>query len=78
LVKTNEVVEEVEVRLESCLNVEPIVSPLLGTLELDIQLEEATPSKLSGETSLETNTVRKKVLVEIDRKIGVDTPSTMA
>jgi hypothetical protein len=33
LVKTTEVVEHVEVRLENCLNVEPIVNPLLETLE---------------------------------------------
>lgn len=35
LVKINEVVKNVEVRLESCLNVKPIVSPLLRILEVD-------------------------------------------
>jgi hypothetical protein len=35
-----ELVEEVEVRLESCLNVEPSVSPLLGILEKEARLED--------------------------------------
>ena len=68
LSRISEVVEEVEVRLESCLNVEPSVSPLLETLEVEAQLEkEATPSKLSGETSSETNTLREGIPIEIDR-----------
>jgi hypothetical protein len=51
---------------------------LLRILEVDAQREEeATPSKLSGKTSLETDTVKKKMPVEIDRGIGVDTPITM-
>ena len=33
--KINEVVKNVEVRLESCLNVKLIVSPLLRILEVD-------------------------------------------
>ena len=52
LSRINKVVKEVDVRLESCLNVEPNVSPLLKTLEVEAQLEkEATPFKLSGEIS---------------------------
>ena len=38
----SEVVEEVDVRLESCLNVEPIISPLLDTLEVEAQFEKKT------------------------------------
>ena len=54
-------------------------SPLLENLEVDTQLEEeATPSKLSGDTSSKTDRVREEVLVEIDRGLGVDTPVTMA
>jgi hypothetical protein len=61
------------------LNVEPIVSPLVGTLEEDTRLEEeATPSKLSGETPSETDTVRREIPIEVDRRIGVDTPVTIA
>ena len=39
LSKISEVVEEVDVRLESCLNVEPNVSSLSETLEVEAQLE---------------------------------------
>ena len=52
LSRINEVVEEVDVRLESYLNVEPSVNSLSETLEVEVQLErKATPSKLSGEIS---------------------------
>ena len=79
LSRISEDVDHVEVRLESCLNVEPSVSPLLGTLEVEAQLEkEATPSKLSDETSSETDTLREGIPIEIDRDIGVDTPITIA
>ena len=79
LVKTSEVVEEVKVRLERCLNMEPIVSPMLGILEVDDQLEEETiPSKLSEDTPLETETVRENSPIKIDKEVGVDTPVTMA
>ena len=40
LSRISEVVEEVNVRLESCLNVKSSVSPLLETLELESQLEK--------------------------------------
>ena len=51
LVKISEVVEKVEVRIKSCLNVGFIASLFLESLEVDIQLEEeATPSQLSGKT----------------------------
>ena len=74
----SEIVEEIEVRLESCLNVEPIVSLLLGTLERDAQLdEEAIPSKLNSETSSETDTVEKELLIEVDRRKGVNIHVTM-
>ena len=77
--KISEIVEDVEVRLESCLNVEPSVSSLLGTLEEDTQIEkETTPSKLSGETSSMIDTVMKEIPIEIDRGIGIDTRITMA
>ena len=79
LSRISEVVEEVEVRLESFLNVELNVSPLLETLKVEAQLEkEATHSKSSGETSSETNTFREKTPIEIDREVREDTPVTMA
>jgi hypothetical protein len=59
----------VEVRLENCLNVEPIVSSLLVTLEVEAHLEEEAISfKLNHVTPLGTETVRE----EIDREVGVD------
>ena len=71
--------EDVEIRLESCLSVESSVSPLLGILEENTQLEEeATHFKLSGETSLDIDAIRKDILIEIDREISMDTPVTMA
>ena len=79
LVKINEVVKNVEVRLESCLNVKPIVSQLLRILEVNAQLEEdATPFKLSCETLSEPNPVREEIHVEVGREIRVDTPITVA
>ena len=70
--------EEVDVRLESCLNVESSVSPLLETLELEAQLEkEATPSKLSGETSSDTYTFGKEIPVGIDKEVRKYTSVTM-
>ena len=88
LVNTSKVVKDVDVTLERCLNVEPIVSPLLGTLEVDAQLEkEANPSKLSETVFFREETVsfrekivsfREEVPVEFDKERGVDTPVTMA
>ena len=78
LSRISEVVKEVDVRLESCLNVESIVSPLLETLELEAQLEKVvTPSKLSGETSSNTYIFGKKISVGIDKEVGKDTSVTM-
>ena len=55
------------------------VNPLLGTLEEEAQLEEeSTPSKLSDATSSNTDTIRKKIPIEMDREVGMDTPITMA
>ena len=74
LVKINEVVKDVEVELDNCINVEPIVSPSLETLDVEARLEEeATPSKLSEDTPLGIETLREEVPVEIDRKVGEDT-----
>ena len=79
LVKINEVVNDVEVGVENCLNVEPIFSPLLDTLDVEAQLEEgSTPSKSSEDTPLGTETLREEIPIEIDRDVGVDTPITMA
>ena len=79
LVKINEVVKDVKVELVNCINVEPIVSPLLETLDVEARLEEeATPSKLSEDTPLGIETLKEEVPVEIDRKVGEDTPIFMA
>ena len=70
--------KEVDIRLKSCLNIESSVSPLLETLELEAQLEkDAIPSKLSDETSSETYTFGKEILVGIDREVKEDTPVIM-
>jgi hypothetical protein len=59
--------------------VEPIVSPLLGTLKVEAQLDkDATPSKLSEETSLGIDTLREEVPIKIDREVKLNTPVTMA
>ena len=49
--RVSKVVEEVNVSIESCLNVEPIVNPLLEKLEVHTLIEEEDlPSNLGGET----------------------------
>jgi hypothetical protein len=64
LTKISEVVEEVVIRIENFLNVEPTISPLLEHLEIETQLEEeTTPSKL---ISSEIDKIREEVHVEID------------
>ena len=79
LSRISEVVKNVELRLASCLNVEPSVSRLLETLEVESHLEkEATPSKLSEETSSETHIFREEIPIDIDREVREDTPVTMA
>ena len=79
LTRISKVLEDAEVRLESCLNVEPSVSPLLGTLTVDTQpKKEATLSKLRGETTSEIDTFREEIPIEIDREVRGDTPVTMA
>ena len=79
LANISEVVKEGEVRIESCSNVETTVSPLLRNLEVETQLEEeATPSKLIGETLLEIEVGRGGTPIEIDSEVGVDTLVTMA
>ena len=66
--RISEELKEVDIIVESCLNVEPSISALLDTLESEAQLEkEATLSKLSGETSSENYTLREKFLIEVDR-----------
>ena len=66
--RISEELKEVDIIVESCLNVEPSISALLDTLESEAQLEkEATLSKLSGETSSENYTFREKFLIEVDR-----------
>jgi hypothetical protein len=72
-------VEDMDVRLENYLNVKPIISLLLGTFEVEAQLkEDAIPSKLSEITPLETETVRERSPIKIDKEVGVYTPVTMA
>ena len=76
--RINERLEEVNVRVESCLNVEPSIRSLLDTLESEAQLyKEATPSKLSGETSSENYTLREKLPIEIDKGLLDSAPVTI-
>ena len=71
-------VEEVDVRLKSCLNVEHSVRLLLETLESETQLvKEATPSKLSGETPLEIYTFREEIPIDVDKGMRGNKPVTM-
>ena len=69
---------EVDVRVKSCLNVEPSVRLLLDTLEPEAQLEkEATPSKLKGKISSENYTLREELLIEVDKGLLDSAPVTM-
>ena len=63
--KVSEVVEEVEVRVESWANVETSEGPLVEEEEVETRLEEeVTPSKSSSEKATETETIREGLLVE--------------
>ena len=67
LFKISEVVEEVEIRLESYMNAEPNVSPVREEVEVETKIEgEATPSKLSGKKSTETDPIGEEILVKVD------------
>ena len=78
LSRISEVVEKIDVRLKSCLNIESSISPLLETLGLEAQLgKEATPSKLNGETSPDTCTFGEEIPVGIDREVENDIPVIM-
>ena len=60
------------------MNVEPSIGLLLDTLESEAQLEkEATPSKLSGETSSEYYIFREEFLVDVDRELRGSVPVIM-
>ena len=57
---------------------ETIISPLIGNIEVESQLEKAaTPSKLIGETLLETKGGRRETSIGIDIGIGVDVAVNM-
>ena len=78
LTRVSEVIEEVDVRLTSWMNVEPSVSLLLKTFRVNPQLEkDAIPSKLSGETLLETYIFSEEIPVDIDRELWEKIPVTM-
>ena len=60
LSRVSKVVEEVDVSIESYLNVEHVVNPLLKKLEVHTQIEEEDlSSNLSGKIFEETNIVRE-------------------
>ena len=64
LSRVSKVAKEMDVNIESCLNVEIVVSLLLTKLEVHTQIgEEDLPSNLSGKIFEEPNIVRKKVFV---------------
>ena len=70
--------EQDDVRIESCLNVEPKTRSILDTVELGAQLEhEIIPSKLSGEISSENYTPREEFLIGVDRGLLDSSPITM-
>ena len=65
VLKVSEVVEEVEVRVESWVNVKSS-SRLLIEVEVETRLEEeATPFKSNGETTIETDLVREEIPVRL-------------
>ena len=78
LSRVSKIVEVVDVIIESCLNIEPVINSLLKELEMHNQIEEEDiPSNLIGKIFEETNIVREKVLVrtiEVRRKRS---PATM-
>jgi hypothetical protein len=71
-------VEEVDVSIESCLNVEPVIIPLVEVVEVHTQIEkEQLPSNLSIKTFDEANIIREEVFEmtsEVSKKVS---PITM-
>ena len=62
--RVSRVVDEVNVSIKSCLNVKPIINPLLEKLEVHTQIEEEDLlSNLSGEIFEGTNRVREELIV---------------
>ena len=76
--RLSEVVEEVDVSIESCLNVEPMINPLVEELEVHTQIEEEDlPSNLSGEIFERTNIVREFFFVSTSEVSKEGSPVTM-
>ena len=58
LSRVSKVVEEVNININGCLNIQPVASPLVEELEVHPQIEEDDlPSNLSVETLRRTNIV---------------------
>lgn len=78
LSRVSKVVEEVDVSIESCLNVELVINPLMEELEVHNQIEEEDiPSKLIGEIFEGTNIVREEVFVSTSELNREGFPITM-
>ena len=59
----SEVVGGVDVSIESCLNVESVINPLVGVSQVHIQIEENDlPSNLNREVIEEANIIGKEKL----------------
>ena len=73
LAKVSEVVEEVEVRVESWVNVKTSGGPLIEEEEVETRLEEeATPSKSSGDKAIEIDLVREEISVGAEEEIEIE------
>ena len=68
--KISDKLEQNDIRIESCLNIEPSISLLVEPLGKDTQFEEeVTPSKLSGETSSETIKLIKENFKDLGEEV---------
>lgn len=72
------IVERVDVNIESCLNVEPLINPLVEVVEVHTQIEEEDlPSNSSRETFDEVNIIREEVFERTSEVSKEGFPITM-
>ena len=66
--------EEVEVRVESWIKVEPSSGPLINEVEVETRLEEEVASKSSSEKATKTGLVKVEIPVEDEEELEVEPP----
>ncbi len=78
MVRISEVIEELESRTKSWVNVESSRDTLIEEVEVGPRREkDVGPSKSSGEKDIEIDTKREEILIEVEEEVEVKPPATM-